>query len=130
MPTVWIPPLLRDLTGGRETIPVVGATVGEVIDALEQLHPGIRERLCASGNLRPGLAAFVDTEAARQGLAQPVGPDSEVHFLPAIGGGSPAPAGALTCRPADSAGSARRTLPCASTRCCGASGPSAPRPGS
>ena len=87
MPTIWIPPLLRDLTSGRETIPVAGGTVGEVIEALEQLHPGIRQRLCDGVNLRPGLAAFVDTEAARLGLAQPVGPDSEVHFLPAIGGG-------------------------------------------
>jgi hypothetical protein len=30
---------------------------------------------------------IVDTQVARQGLAQPVGPDSEVHFLPALGGG-------------------------------------------
>ena len=87
MPTVWIPPLLRNLTGGRETVPVAAATVGEVIDALERLHPGIRQRLCDGANLRPGLAVFVDTEAARLGLAQSVGPNSEVHFLPAIGGG-------------------------------------------
>lgn len=87
MPTAWIPPLLRDLTAGRETIPVAAATVGEVIDALEQLHPGIKQRLCDGATLRPGLAAFVDTEAARLGLAQSVGPNSEVHFLPAIGGG-------------------------------------------
>lgn len=87
MPTVWIPPLLRDLTAGREMLPVAGTTVGEVIDALEQLYPGIRQRLCDGTNLRPGLAVFVDTEAARLGLGQPVGPNSEVHFLPAIGGG-------------------------------------------
>ena len=30
---------------------------------------------------------FVDNEVARLGLLQPVGPDSEVHFLPAIAGG-------------------------------------------
>lgn len=87
MPTVWIPPLLRDLTGGQETVPVAAATVGQVIDALEQLHPGIRARLCDGANLRPGLAVFVDAEVAPLGLAQAVGPNSEVHFLPAIGGG-------------------------------------------
>jgi molybdopterin converting factor small subunit len=87
MPTVWIPSLLRDLTGGRETVPVAGASVGEVIAALEQLHPGIRQRLCDGDSLRPGLAVFIDTEAARLGLAQPVGPSSEVHFLPNIAGG-------------------------------------------
>ena len=30
---------------------------------------------------------FVDAEVAPLGLAQAIGPNSEVHFLPAIGGG-------------------------------------------
>jgi molybdopterin synthase sulfur carrier subunit len=87
MPTVWIPALLRDVTGGQETVHVSGKTVAEVIDALEQLHPGVRERLCAGDTLRTGMAVIVDTEVARLGLFQPVGEQSEVHFLPAIGGG-------------------------------------------
>jgi hypothetical protein len=33
------------------------------------------------------MAVIVDTEVARLGLFQPVGEHSEVHFLPAIGGG-------------------------------------------
>ena len=87
MARVWVPSLLRDVTGGRETVTVPGASVGQVIDGLEQFHSGIRDRLCSGGALRPGLLAFVDNEVARLGLLQPVGPDSEVHFLPAIGGG-------------------------------------------
>jgi len=58
-----------------------------VIDELDRLHPGVRARLCDGDALRSGLAAVVDNEVARLGLLQPVGPDSEVHFLPAIAGG-------------------------------------------
>jgi molybdopterin synthase sulfur carrier subunit len=78
---------MRDLTAGRETVTVPGARLGEVIDALDALYPGVKGRLCEGGSLRPGMAAVVDTEVARLGLRQAVGPDSEVHFLPAIGGG-------------------------------------------
>src|SRR5262245_40010591 len=94
MARVWIPSLLRDLTGGRETVTVPGASVRQVIDELDRIHPGISDRLCDGDALRPGLTAVVDNEVARLGLLQPVGPESEVHFLPAIAGGSegePAP---------------------------------------
>jgi molybdopterin converting factor small subunit len=88
MPTVWIPSLLRDLTGGEETVAVSGATVGEVIEALDQSYPGIKVRLCDVNGLRRGIAVAVDTRVARLGLQEPVAADSEVHFLPAISGGS------------------------------------------
>ena len=87
MVLVWIPPLLRDLTGGRETATVAGANVAQLIEALEQQFPGVRARLCADGVLRPGLAVIVDGQVGRFGLLEATGPDSEVHFLPAIGGG-------------------------------------------
>jgi sulfur-carrier protein len=87
MAQVWIPPLLRDLTQGRETVTVPGANVGQTIDALEQQFPGIRDRLSPNGELRPGLAVVVDGVAGRFGLLETVGPESEVHFVPAIAGG-------------------------------------------
>ena len=84
---VWIPALLRDLTQGRETVQVEGATVRQVIDALERLYPGARDRLCDGDQLRPGIAVFVDAQLAQLGLLQPVGNGREVHFVPAIAGG-------------------------------------------
>ena len=87
MAVVWIPPLLRDLTGGSETVTVAGSTVRQVVDGLDRLYPGIKARLCDADGLRPGLAVAVDTQVARLGLLQPVGEQSEVHFLPAIAGG-------------------------------------------
>jgi sulfur-carrier protein len=87
MARVWIPPLLRDLAGGQETVTVPGARVSQIIEGLECRYPGIKARLCDSGTLRPGMVVVVDTSVAALGLLQPVGPDSEVHFLLAIGGG-------------------------------------------
>jgi sulfur-carrier protein len=85
--TVWIPALLRGLTGGRETVRVDGATVRQVIQALDRLYPGIQDRLCDQGGLRPGIAVAVDTQLAPLGLLQPVREGGEVHFLPAVSGG-------------------------------------------
>ena len=87
MPVVWIPSLLRDLTGGQETVTVRGATVGEVIDALDRAHPGIKQRVCAGDGIRSGMAVVVGTEVARLGLLEPVPEGREVHIVPAIAGG-------------------------------------------
>jgi molybdopterin synthase sulfur carrier subunit len=91
MARVWIPPLVRDLTGGLETVTAAGSRVGEVIDDLDRQYPGVKSRLLDGDILRPGLVVAVDTAVARLGLREPVGPDSEVHFLPAIGGGGSRP---------------------------------------
>jgi molybdopterin synthase sulfur carrier subunit len=88
MAIVWIPALMRDLTGGRETLTVSGATVRQVIESLDRSYPGIKDRLCDAHGLRAGISVAVDTEVARFGLSQTVSENSEVHFLPAISGGS------------------------------------------
>ena len=87
MAIVWIPPLLRDLTGGSDTADVPGANVGQIVEALEQRFPGVRARLCPGGVLRPGLAVNIDGVVARFGLLESVAAESEIHFLPAIAGG-------------------------------------------
>ena len=88
MPTVWIPSLMRNLTEGQETVQVPGEIVRDVIDALDARFPGIKARLCQDGQLRPGLAVVIDTQVARGGLAESVSEASEVHFIPAIAGGT------------------------------------------
>jgi molybdopterin synthase sulfur carrier subunit len=87
MPRVFIPPALRSLAGGAETIDVEGRNVREAIDHLESRFPGMKERLCRGDELQPGLAVAIDGAVAALGLWQRVGADSEVHFLPAVGGG-------------------------------------------
>ena len=87
MPRVYIPAPLRSLADGKETIDVEGDTVGEALADLERRCPGFRERLLSGEKLQAGLSVVVDGVVAAQGLRQSLSSDSEVHFLPAIGGG-------------------------------------------
>ena len=89
MPDVWIPPQMQRITGAPDRVQVAGATVRQVINNLERLHPGIKELLYDEelDDITPGLAVIVDGDVSQLGLLERVGEDSEMHFLPAIGGG-------------------------------------------
>jgi molybdopterin synthase sulfur carrier subunit len=87
MAMVFIPAQLRRLTGGRDRAEARGASLGELIDDLERSFPGFRDRVTEAGDIAPALAVSVDGEMATAGLHEPVRPDSEVHFVPALGGG-------------------------------------------
>lgn len=91
MATVWIPSLLRNLTGGQESLQVPGATVRQIIDSLDGKFPGIKDRLCDGGELRRGIAVAINAQVAQAGLSAPVPDNSEVHFVPAISGGERTP---------------------------------------
>ena len=78
---------MRELTGGLEQVAVPGEKVRELIDALDERYPGIKARLVEDDALRRGILLTIDGVANRQGLRAKVAPDSEVHFVPAIGGG-------------------------------------------
>ncbi|HEX2033559.1 MAG TPA: MoaD/ThiS family protein [Chloroflexota bacterium] len=91
MATVWIPSLMRELTGGQTTVTAAGTTVRQIVDNLEAAYPGIRERLCDGDRLHPSINVSVDGVVGRLGLRQPVGESSEVHFIPAVGGGGRQP---------------------------------------
>jgi len=87
MVSVFIPPAWRDLTGDVVEVTVSAGTVRHVVNALEERFPGLRERAVMDDALRPGLAVAINGTVSRLGLRQPVPAGSEVHFLPAIGGG-------------------------------------------
>lgn len=87
MAQVFLPYDLRKFTGGNGQVDVAGATLGELVSNLESAYPGITEHILEDGRLKPGLAAVVGHVATRQGLLQPLEPDTEVHFVPAISGG-------------------------------------------
>jgi sulfur-carrier protein len=86
--TVWVPSLMRDLTGGADRVDVPGRTVRQVIESLEAAHPGMKDRLVEDDRLKPAIGVAVDGVMSRLGLRQPVGEASEVHFLPAVSGGA------------------------------------------
>jgi molybdopterin synthase sulfur carrier subunit len=89
MPDVWIPLQLQRLTGGQQRVQVAGETVRQVIDNLEQAFPGMRAELYDEEEdmVMPGLAVIVDGETSQLGILEQVRADSEIHFLPALGGG-------------------------------------------
>jgi molybdopterin synthase sulfur carrier subunit len=81
---------MQKLTGGKQQVQVAGATVRQVINNLEREYPGTRELLVdeEEGDLISGIAVIVDGETSLLGMLERVSETSEVHFLPAIGGGS------------------------------------------
>ena len=87
---VRVPTTLRTLTGGSSEVAVEGATVGEVLAALEAAHPGFAERLLdEDGGLRRFVNVFVADDDVRflDGLDTKV-PDGEtVAIIPAVAGG-------------------------------------------
>lgn len=87
MAIVHIPTQLRMLTGGAELVEAPGGNLRQVIAELEAAYPGMAERLLRDGSLSPRLAVSIDGAFTNRGLLAKVGPASEIHFLPAIGGG-------------------------------------------
>jgi molybdopterin synthase sulfur carrier subunit len=87
MATIFIPSMLQSLTGGAKQVDCDARNVRQVIERLEALYPGIMERLVEDGEIRPNLAVAIDGDVAIMGMLEKVGENSEVHFVPAIGGG-------------------------------------------
>jgi len=87
MARVRLPLFLKDVTGGAREAEVPGATLDEVITALDRVHPGIAAKVRNGDKLIPAVAFTVDGKIAAGGLSTPVAPDSEVSMLPAFGGG-------------------------------------------
>ena len=88
MATVFIPSLLQELTGGRERMEVHGETVRQIVNNLDEMHPGIKGCLVEGYKIKPNISVAIDGEVSALGMLDKVGETSEVHFIPAIGGGA------------------------------------------
>ena len=87
MATIFIPTMLQKMTGGDKKVDMDVRNVRQVIDRLDELYPGIKNRLVEDGEILPNLPIAIDGDVAIMGLLEKVREDSEVHFVPAIGGG-------------------------------------------
>jgi molybdopterin synthase sulfur carrier subunit len=85
--TIFIPTMLQSLTAGTKRVEMEARNVRQVIERLDEMFPGIKGRLVEDGEIRPSLAIAIDGNVAIMGLLEKVGENSEVHFVPAIGGG-------------------------------------------
>lgn len=90
MVKVRIPTPLRRLTGGKDEVEVEGKTVREVIEKLDALYPGVKERIFDSnGALRRFVNIFLNDEDIRylKELDTPVSDGQVISIIPAIAGG-------------------------------------------
>jgi len=87
VPTVLLPRSLVSLfPGAPRRCDVQAATVAEAIDRLDDVAPGMRNRLVDAGpTIRRHINVFVDGSPAS--LATPLGPESVIHVIPAVSGG-------------------------------------------
>ena len=91
MTTIRIPPVLRAQAGGQKQVEVTGATVGEAIQALMALHPGLRQQLLADdGALNLFVIVYLNDEDIRymQELGTPLDGRDTIVILPAMAGGA------------------------------------------
>jgi MoaD family protein len=82
---------LRPLTGGRDEIQASGASVGEVLESLETLHPGFAANIFENGQIRRFFSFYLNGEDIRflAGLHTPVSDGDVLSIIPAIAGARP-----------------------------------------
>jgi len=84
---VKLTPLLVDLfPGSTRRVELNAGSVREMVDALDQRWPGMRDRICDSRPaIRRHMNIFIDGERAT--LSTPLKPGDEVFVLTGISGG-------------------------------------------
>ena len=86
MPVVLLRSPLRDLAGGNRSLELPGATVGQVLRALESSWPKTTGWvLDERGVIRRHVNVFLNGERASADV--PVGEGDQMHVLPSITGG-------------------------------------------
>ena len=88
MATVFIPSLMQKLSDGNHRVEVEGSNVRQIVDNLDAQYPGFKERLIDDGRIKGNISVAIDGEITPLGVLGKVGENSEVHFLPALGGGA------------------------------------------
>jgi molybdopterin synthase sulfur carrier subunit len=87
--TVRIPTPLQRLTDGKADVVINAKNISELIDALEQSHPGMKERLSDGGKVRRFINIYVNDEdirfADKENTALKDG--DVISIVPAIAGG-------------------------------------------
>jgi molybdopterin converting factor small subunit len=77
---------LSELAGGNRELELDGATVREVLQALERRHPDVKGWILDEhGSIREHINVFVNRDYGREDTT--VGAGDRLHVLPAISGG-------------------------------------------
>ena len=90
MPTIKVPPVLRQQTDGEAEVNVDGGTVGEALNALAERYPATKDQLFSpEGDLNRYVNVYLNDEDVRvlDGLETAAGESDTVVILPAMAGG-------------------------------------------
>jgi molybdopterin synthase sulfur carrier subunit len=83
---VLIPSPLRSYTRASE-VEAAGATIGELLDTLDRLYPGLRFRMVDEQNrIRPHMRVFVNGEQSFD-MTRPLRAEDAVQIVQALSGG-------------------------------------------
>ena len=86
MPVVRLRAPLSELAGGKRELQLEGATVAEVLRALEREHPDVRGWILDEhGAIREHINVFVNKEYGQDDTS--VSESDRLHVIPAISGG-------------------------------------------
>ena len=89
---IHIPTPLRNLTGGKETVSIPGATVNAVFQQLTATYPEIKQHLFTpEGKLRSFVNVYLNDDDLRytdQKEETPVQDSDELTIIPSIAGGA------------------------------------------
>ena len=87
---ILIPTPLRPFTAKLDTVEVSGATVGELLQNLTTMHPGLKQHLyAADGKLRSFVNVYVNDEDIRflEKDKTAVAATDTISIVPSIAGG-------------------------------------------
>ena len=88
--TVHIPEPLQKWTNNKATVDVVNVvSIDEVIDSLDEQHPGIRDKLIENGEIRKYLNVFLNEEDIKFMKDEDIrlSNGDSVFIIPSIAGG-------------------------------------------
>jgi molybdopterin synthase sulfur carrier subunit len=91
MPTIKVPPVLRQHTDGQADVNVDGETVGDALRSLADRYPETKDQLFSpEGELNRYVNVYLNDEDVRvlDGLETGASPSDTVVILPAMAGGA------------------------------------------
>ncbi len=85
--TIYIPTALRSYTAQKGEVDAQGATLAEILSALDRRYPGLRFRIITEQDtIRQHIRIFVNEEPA-QDLSVALRSNDQVHIICALSGG-------------------------------------------
>ena len=87
---VSVPTILRDCTGGRNSVTIEANTLAEALERLREIYPLLRVHLYdETEHLRPHLMIFYNEESTRwlESMDVPLKPGDRLEILQAVSGG-------------------------------------------